>query len=338
MKIRMFVLLVASWLALGVACRLHPTGNQGAMAKGPAQQSHLDSGADMPPVLPHTAVAARDPDATEAQPPRANSKPHFFDLTNLQKFYFDKTMTSQQRLQGLMEYLKKEMADPSYPGFGPGGGPIDNGYIQLQMIGVLGHTVDAKDIAAARDKATNPALRQRLTLALGQAGDRRVAQELAKILLHHPRGFMREAAARGLYEIKDSASKGALRAALTDRYSGIAVSDVGPGPHIIKLYPVRQRAAAALRALGEKVDGIVTEVTLDVGSIAEAISWLFEDKQPDVCISAVQILGRYGQEGLPYLKKFVEENQGNKTLKAALEAARSIIQAQEQSALPAPGG
>ena len=266
-------------LALLLACI-------GCSTKAPPQAKQPTNGgraAAAPASLaaPSTVAAAAEPqpgeETGEGGPSARPSERHTFDLTKLQKFRFDKPMTSQQRLEGLLKYLKEEMANPSYPGIGPGGGPIDSGYIQLQMIGVLGHTVDPKDIAAARDKEADPAMRQRLTLALGRAGDRSVAQELAEILTHHPKGFMRRAAARGLHEVKAPSSKDALRAALADRYSAIGISDMGPPPGISKIYTVRREAAGALRALGEKVDPSVWRIPLDVGSTEEALSRLFDD-------------------------------------------------------------
>lgn len=342
MKTRMLLVLLAFAACLGVGCRLgseaRKTSASHAAPPGPAVPFSPGPGSERPA----TTVAAAEPQPGEEMgqggPSAAPSERHCFDLTKLQKFYFDKTMTSQQRLDGLVKYLKEEMADPSYPGIGPGGGPIDTGYIQRMMIWALGQTVDAADLAKARKATEDSALHQRFTVALGRAGDRSLVRDLCEMVVKDPRGFMREAAASSLRELKDPSSSHALRAALADRYSGIGISDVGPGPHITKMYLVREAAAGALRALGEKVEGVVTEVPLEVGSIPEALSRLFEDEQPDVCLSTVQLLDCFGAEGLPYIRAFLNENEGDETLKEAVEEARRILEAAKNrdDSAPAP--
>jgi len=295
-----------------------------------------------------TVVATGTPEATAAERSMENTPTEgtaqdnsnrvipSFSLTQLRRFQ-DPGLSSAERLRGLLAYLRCEMQNPRLPKLGIGGGPIDSGYVQGVIVAKMGRLVTAEDLTRAVSKETSRAVADRLIVARGLAGDRSVIPRLIRILERHPEGFLRQKAAMALAGLKDPSTKAALHAALRDRYTRLSFPGVGP-PRSCKIYPVRQAAAAGLRALGEQVP---PEICTDVRQVAdrpEAISWLFEDKQPDVCLSAVQILGRYGEEGLPYLKKFVEENQGNKTLKAALEAARSIIQAQEKSALPAPGG
>jgi len=211
-----------------------------------AEGSHSASPADESPSAPKQG---NEPSAT------AGVKPHHFDMTKLRKFYDDKTMTSQQRLEGLLGCLKEEMSNPSFPAdFGPGGGPLDSASIQTVMLGIMGQTVAAEDIAKARARATSVALWERLTVALGIAGDKTVTKRLVRILARHHQGFMRRLAAEALAELKQESAKTVLRQALKDPYSRIRITDIGPPPHTSKVYPVREAAARALRALGEDVN------------------------------------------------------------------------------------
>jgi hypothetical protein len=42
------------------------------------------------------------------------------------------------------------------------------------------------------------------------------------------------------------------------------------------------------------------------------------------------------EEGLPYIRQFLEENEGDETLKEAVEEARRIINAAEAPPAPTP--
>ena len=247
-----------------------------------------------------------------------------FDSTKLQKFYDDREMTSQQRLDGLLGYLKEEIGSPTPPALGIGGGPIDSGYVQGAIVGVMGWTVAAADLVAARTQETNPALQERLTVALGIAGDKSMIPHLIPILAHHPEGFLRQTAAIALADFKESSLKPAFNGALNDRYSRVGISCLGGGG-ICKMYPVREAAARGLRLLGEEVSPDLYIDARRASHVTEAISWLLEDKDPGVCLSAVKMLGKYGEAGIPYLGEFAERNRSDPTLKAAVKAAQDIV-------------
>ena len=276
-------------------------------------------------------VARQDTDnsgggqTTHGEVPRAqNSVEKRFDLRKLREFYDDREMPSQQRLDGLLGYLKEEIGNPSPPGLGIGGGPIDSGYVQGVIVQVMGQTIPAEDLVAARTQETNPAFQERLTVALGIAGDKSMIPDLILILGHHPEGFLRQKAAMALADFKESSLKPAFNDAIEDRYSRVRISGIGGGG-ISKIYPVREAAARGLRLLGDEVSPDLYIDARRTSDATEAISWLLEDKDPGVCLSAVTMLGEYGEGGIPYLQEFAEANRSDPTVKAAVRAARDII-------------
>ena len=216
------------------------------------------------------------------------------------------------------------METPTPPALGPGGGPIDSGYVQGVIVGVMGQTVAPKDLSRARAEETNPVLQDHLAVALGLAGDKSVTSQLIEILKREPNGALRQNVAIGLADFKESSVKPTLYAMLDDNYSRIMISGVGGGG-ISKIYPVREAAARGLRLLGEQVSPDLYTDARRASDVTEAIAWLLEDKDPQVCQSAVTLLGQQGEAGAPYLKAFVEQNVSDPTLQAALEAAQALI-------------
>lgn len=239
-------------------------------------------------------------------------------------------MTDQQRLDALLGYLKEEMENPTTPFISFG--QIDSGYVQAQIIKKMGRTVTAAQIAKARARETDPALRDRLTLALGRAGDKSVMPQLIEMLGDHPEGYLRKCAAEALRQFKDSSAKLALQDALRDRFSAVAHHGVGrKGTH--KAYPVREAAALALRlSFGEPVSPDIYEDKCRARSRAEAISWLFEEKEPRVCVTAVTLLGQE-RAGIGDLEKFAKDNRSDPNLRVSVALAQEIIRLASEGAI-----
>ncbi len=177
-----------------------------------------------------------------------------FDLTKLQPFFDEKIIIDQaERADKLVSYLKEEIASPSPPRMGPGGGPIDSGYIQGAIIHALGLVVTPELIKNALDKETDKDIRDKLTVALGLAGDKNTLKSLIEILKGHTEGSVRLYAARALANFSDTESVDALVHALKDDYTRIVIEDTGSGDKYT-IYPVREEAVRGLRMLGVKVD------------------------------------------------------------------------------------
>jgi len=192
-----------------------------------------------------------------------------------------------------------------------------------------------EDLKRARAEEADPAVRERLAIALGVARDRSVVPDLIEILLHHRLGGLRQWAAEALLDLKDPRARDALHAALRDKYGMISFgsasgSDVGPPDQTRgyrKVYPVRSTAGGALMQLGEKVDPAVCSVLLKADTIPDALYLLFEDRDPETCTNVVQSLT--GEQGRPYLTKFVQEYGTDETLKEAVDLAKTLTGAQE---------
>jgi hypothetical protein len=329
---------LASLLTVGLGCRSQsPDTVPGPGASVAGAQASNGLSATGPSPLSASAVAGSsgseprpgdEPASTDGGAPR----PEPFDLTRLREFR-DKRMSSAQRLEGLLKLLREQMHNPCLPALSGGTGPIDTWYAQGAIIRALGARVAPEDLRAAREREIDQPMRDRLTVAMGIAGDPAVVPELIRVLSHDPQGFLREGAALALRNLRVAAAKDALHAALDDRYSVVRSDDVW-GIH--KEYPVRNVAGEALRVLGEKVGYDSYADLRRAKDHAQALSWLLEDRVPLVCLSTVQVLGQQGAHGLPYLKKFVDETAGDDTLKEAIQAAKAIIEAEEAQAAPPP--
>lgn len=307
-------------VGLGPGCKMPPGGTEGPTPSMQAIRQEAPTESDSITVDSVTSQLCLPP--TERR---------YFDMSKLWRPDEEKTMTDQQRLDAVLGYLKEEMGNPTTPHISMGG-QVDSGYVQAQIIQHMGRTVTAPQIAKARARETDPALRDRLTLALGQAGDESVMPQLIEMLGDHPEGFLRKCAARALRQFKDSSAKRALQDALRDPFSAVSIAGVGrKGIH--KAYPVREEAAEGLRlSLGEPVSPDIYEDKRRAGSVAEAISWLFEEKEPRVCVTAVTLLGQE-RAGIGYLEKFVKDNRSDAELRVSVELAQEIIRLASEGAI-----
>lgn len=173
------------------------------------------------------------------------------------------------RVDACLALLKSEMANPSPVAFNQiSGGPTDTGDRQGQIMGAVWTFRDGaigrestRNAVRARLRAvprTDRAMRDRLAIILGYAGDKTVVPTLVQILVNSPDGFIRHAAAHALRWEESTSSIPALRYALaTDTYARVRFGESCANPILDqkKMFysPVREAAAEALRAMGQSV-------------------------------------------------------------------------------------
>jgi hypothetical protein len=348
MQMSLMLLLVGCAVSLGGGCRPRGDSGQAEATQAPVERRGASpggaiAGASPAGTTPVAGDATMGRDSSEGEPLPLSAKPHVLDLARLQKINDDKTMPAQDRLDALLGLLREELANPSWAFMGVVSGPGGTGYVQGMIVGFMGETVPVDVLARARAGERDPAIRQRLTIALGVAGDPSVVPELTEVLSHQRLGDLRAWAAEALLDLKDPRAKDALRAALNDKYgmvswgsaSGSCVRLPGDIDGYRKVYPVRSTAGGALMRLGEKVDPAVCFVPLDVDNVFDALYMLFEDRDPETCLNVVQSLS--GEMGKPYLKRFLEEYDGDENLKQAVDLAKALLQPQDSPpAEPAP--
>ena len=272
-----------------------------------------------PVATPPVAVAPKPSPSTGTRKPPSGFrlKPEDFEKVR-------SLPTPRERIDLACKFWRKLIDEPMRPGIGLGGGPVDSGYAQLVLTEVLAEATPSADLAAARKRESNPELRDRLALAQGSAGDKSTIPELTRILASNREGHMREAAAQALAKLNDPTTKSALEAALADRFTAISLGDC-TRPETKKVYPVRQAAAGGLRSLGEAVKARVYEKPLSARGRAALVAVLLDDGDPTSCLNAVLILGDPEMDGLGYLRRFVELNAADPTLKDAVKAARAML-------------
>lgn len=160
-----------------------------------------------------------------------------------------------QRADLLLDLLTREIAAPA------SGEPPVGSYLEptqllrlhaAQALGELGS--GAQPSMRARLQKAAGEEREWILLGLGYAADSAVAPQLRQTLSSSRSGVVRMTSAHVLGKLRDSAAAPQLEAALGDRFSArVAHNDVGEAGEPVR-YPVRDRAASALRKLGYRVD------------------------------------------------------------------------------------
>ncbi len=116
-----------------------------------------------------------------------------FDLRRVDAVQTPTTATAEQRIARGVAFLREELANPSPPRWGIGGGPIDSGYVQQVILGALrfpGAEAPAV-LRAYRDRETDPRVKDRITIALARTGAQDTIPELVRILAKEPEGSIR---------------------------------------------------------------------------------------------------------------------------------------------------
>jgi hypothetical protein len=248
-----------------------------------------------------------------------------------------------KRVEACVRLLQEEMASPSAPEFGIGGGPIDSGYLQEVIMGVVGvfpqraaQREEIRALLAARlasTPASNQALRERFTIMLGYTGDRAVVPQLVRMLEQHPEGFMRFSAVMALREIEqnEDAVPALQRAVASDTYARIrSGSSIRlPGQHeydsITMVYsPVRDMAAQILRRKGVSVPKGI-EVLEAKYAVQRLEPLLYDRRNPiSTCrmaaIEALEMIG--GIEAKAALRAFIGKEIGMTGMTSLVERAQ----------------
>lgn len=164
------------------------------------------------------------------------------------------TLSPVRRAALLVETLDREAATPA-------AGPVQVGSyvplttsLRLQYLGLL-EEIGSAGAEGVRNAVTPTSAQGRdwRVLALGAVEAGEAAPHLRELLINSSDPAVRMTAAHHLGWLKDSAAIPALQRALTDNFTASSVSD-RPGRPKATFYPVRVKAARALRELGLKVE------------------------------------------------------------------------------------
>lgn len=158
-----------------------------------------------------------------------------------------KRLASNEKSDVLVAWLVEERAHPSPTTKGLGGGQIDSGYIQAQLLRALAEVGDRFSVAfVAQSANAEPSLRDAMHVVLGLKGDANEANNLMRILSSHSEPDLRALAAIALGTIKAGQSIPVLEDALNDSFTRPAGNSF---QGLYTSYPVREAAADALRML-----------------------------------------------------------------------------------------
>lgn len=244
-----------------------------------------------------------------------------------------------QRVDTRLKLLQEEMASPSTPGFGIGGGPIDTGYVQEVIMGTVctfaqkgAEREEIRRIVAAKLASTpvpSQALRDRLTIILGHCGDTSVGPRLVEIIEKHPDGFMRFGAAMALREMPEytEAIPALRRVVAQDTYARIRFSDSKQRYDSVTMVysPVRAVAVTALYRMGQSVPKGAEVVPAKYG--VQTIAPLLYDSRSSVCTEVIEILGTIGSaEAEAALQTFIDKKKGMPGAEGLVSEARQALQ------------
>ena len=129
-----------------------------------------------------------------------------FDLRKLGPIQDNHSIPIAERIAQGVKYLKDELANPSKPEWGLAGGPIDTGYIQAVMTGVLQFpgAESPRILRRFRDQETNPLLKDRLTIALANTGAQDTVVDLLRIAREDPVPYIRRDAVAALFTMRQA--------------------------------------------------------------------------------------------------------------------------------------
>lgn len=246
-----------------------------------------------------------------------------------------------ERVEVCVRLLQEEMASPSAPGFGIGGGPIDSGYLQEVIMGVVGifpqrvaQREEIRALLAARlasTPASNEPMRERFTIMLGYTGDRAVVPQLVRMLEQHPEGFMRFSAVMALREIEDNedAVPALQRAVATDTYARVRFSDSKQEYDSVTMVysPVRNIAAQILRQKGLFAPKGIEVLEAKYG-VQRLEPLLYDSRNPiSTCrmaaIEALETIG--GIEAKAALRTFIAKETGVMGMESLVERAQKAV-------------
>lgn len=128
-----------------------------------------------------------------AQKPAAGVAHKGFDLAQLAPLHDSSGGTPAERIAKGIAFLQQELANPSPPRWGVGGGPIDSGYVLQAIIGSIAFP-GAEDPAALRryrDQAISVRIKRLLTISLAETGAQDTIPDLLRLVRSEPEGGVR---------------------------------------------------------------------------------------------------------------------------------------------------
>ena len=183
-----------------------------------------------------------------------NTKPalpqRLSSLQDLNPVLDRKDLTSSQKTRILISWLNEERRQPTTSYAGLGGGEVNSGYIQAQIIKSItevGNPLSLRSVIS--DKKSDPTIITAARLALGRMGDTTQIPVMINILENHKEPYFRVIAAESLGSLGAKKAIHALERALHNDYSIAGTRQIGGVPKIATVYPLRDAAEIALRAL-----------------------------------------------------------------------------------------
>jgi hypothetical protein len=160
------------------------------------------------------------PSIARAQPEAYGLPPRLTSLTDLTAVHERKDLTPAQKTSALVAWLIEEREHPSATRRGLGGGDIDSGYTQAQILKALVQEGDPLVVSTmASDPDVDADVRAGMRIVLGLMGDRDSAPELIDILEAHPEADFRVGAAEALGSLGATEAAPALARALEDPFT-----------------------------------------------------------------------------------------------------------------------
>ncbi|MFY9234877.1 MAG: HEAT repeat domain-containing protein [Fimbriimonadaceae bacterium] len=193
-------------------------------------------------------------DSKSGTPPAPQIPQRLTSLTDLQLL---RDMTLLSRLEWYVQWLAEEKRLPSKTTTGIGGGAIDSGYIQQQLVRSMAGGGDPRGLKWLVNSGLvkNREFDLEFRLALGLLADQTQKDVLISTVTADPNPNHRLLAASGLGRINARDAFAALRqVAANDPYY---VNYVGSNDPKTREYPVRKKAESALRMI-EDVDADLT--------------------------------------------------------------------------------
>lgn len=125
-----------------------------------------------------------------------------FDLRQLGPIVDDHATPASNRIETAIGFLKAELNAPSKSSWGTGGGPVDSGYFQSQIVHALFFPgAEAPGVLRKYRDAASGRLKDLLTIPLGALGARDTIPDLMRIAREDPEGKIRQYAVRALTEL-----------------------------------------------------------------------------------------------------------------------------------------
>ncbi len=251
-----------------------------------------------------------------------NSPPSGFDLTKLRKFYDAKGENPETSIAELIFYLREEVAHPSQPRMGVGGGPIDTVYVQDVMITVMAQAVPQQTLLRAYSQEKDNTIKTRLMLALATAGDRTFLTDVQDLLETSDDNLIRLAATRALRNAPKERLEAVLPTVRDDTYSRIVFRD----GRYVKVYPIRQSAHEALAQANVTPKGWTFEVPLTAETEAAALATVLDDENIGQSVAVLQAVRNSSPaEAVRIAQTFVEANARKPRMAPAIRQAQEIL-------------